>query len=328
MTVRTPPLAHVPRGHASYDLEISDEFRDFLNENGAALVNGRVGVVIMDYIEGADLATLLYREALRRTYDEGDPYAPEELEHLSFNELHRITANKLNFSTPGGRSRDENERGFEDEKVKAENAEKLFTTLEESGFVLPSAVLDQIRNTIDAFHRNNLYHNDLHERQIILKDGDLETPRAFIIDYGTASEKRPDPEPGRKIMDDEAVVRRLSRLTKTSEQRAREQTDAMLLEWNDRIDMLSKQPRLEGEYYSLRKAVEAGDYEVLESRLAYTSSNDTDLNNLLAMFIKIAKENPDWRDKIMDFLSTHEHDTKKRPFFHLQLRRAKEAIGR
>ena len=319
-------LAKVPKAHASYNLEISETFRKFLNDSGASLVDTSVGIVVMDYIEGADLATLLYREALKRTYREGDAYIPDELEHISFNELHRILGNKLHFATPGGKSRNENERGFEEEKVKSENAEKLFAALEASGFVLPPAVLEQVQNTIREWHRNNFYHNDLHERQIILKDGDLENPRAFIIDYGAASKRRPNAEPGKKVMDDEAIVRRLSRLTKTAGQKEKERSDEKTSHWNERITMIST-PRHETEYNALFKAVDSGDHEALNTLLAASSSTDTDLNNFLAMLIRIARETPDRGGTITDFLSIHERDTKKRPFFVRQVREAKEVVA-
>lgn len=321
------PLARVPKAHISRDVEISEGFQTFLNENGASLVNRKVGIVIMDYIEGIDLATLLYKEALERTYKDGDPYSLDELKDMPFNDLHRTLGNKLQFSTPGGKSRAENERGFEEEKIKNENAEKLFTALEENGFVLPPAILEQVENTIRSFHKNSFYHNDLHERQIILKDGNLENPQTFIIDYGTASESGANPEPGKKIMDDEAIIRRLKRLTKTNEQRAKEQKDGKSFEWNERISVIPKQPRLVKRYEILYEALKRNDQEALDAQLAYSSSTDIDLKNFLAMLIMLSRENPNQRNEVMNFLSAHEYDKDKRPFYASQVRVAKEILA-
>lgn len=321
------PFAHVPKSHASYDLEISDNFQRFLNENGAALTDRWVGVIVMDYIEGIDLATLLYREALFRTYQEGDLYAPEDLDHISFDDLHRLLGEKLHFAKPGGKSRDESERRYEEEKVNNENAERLFAVLEEKKFVLPPAILAQVQNTIEAFHKNRLFHNDLHERQIILKDGDLEDPKTFIIDYGTASEQRPSTEPGKKTMDDEAVVRRLSRLTKTAEQREKEHSEAKTSEWNDRIETLERQPRLEGQYRLIKTAVEMDDMPALDAHFLYSSSTDIEFKNFLAMLIALARKNKEWNGRIIDFLSGREHDTKKRPFIGAQLKQVRKILG-
>ncbi len=322
------PFAHVPKGHAAYDLEISEGFQRFLNEHGAALTDRRVGIVVMDYIEGIDLATLLYREALLRTYKEGDLYTPDDLDHISFDDLHRLLGEKLRFAKPGGKSRHEDERGYEEEKVKNENAERLFTVLEEKGFVLPPAILEQVQNTIEAFHKNRLFHNDLHERQIILKDGDLEDPKTFIIDYGTASDQRPGAEQGEKTMDDEAVVRRLSRLTKTPEQREKEYIEGKTSEWNDRIETLEQQPRLEGRYKLIRTAVEMDDMPALDAQLLYSSSTDIEFKNFLAMLIALARRNKKWNDRIVDFLSGYEHDTKKRPFIGAQIKQVREILER
>ncbi len=321
------PFAHVPKSHASYDLEISEDFQNFLNESGAALTDRRVGVVVMDYIEGIDLATLLYREALLRTYKEGDLYTPDDLDHISFNDLHRLLGDKLHFAKPGGKSRDENERRYEEEKVKNENAERLFAALEEKGFVLPPAILEQLQNTIEAFHKDHFFHNDLHERQIILKDGDLEDPKTFIIDYGMASNQYPNAEPGKKTMDDEAVVRRISRLTKTAEQREREHVEAKTSEWNDRIETLKRQSRFEGQYKSIRTAVEMDDVAALETQFLYSSSTDIEFKNFLATLIKLARKNEEWNARIIDFLSEHEYDTKKRPFIGAQIKQVKEILG-
>jgi hypothetical protein len=128
-------------------------------------------------------------------------------------------------------------------------------------------------------------------------------------------------------MDDGAIVRRLSRLTKTSEQRERECMELRKSEWNDRIAIISKQPRLEGQYKAVQKAMKNGDGEALEAQLSYSSNSDVDLKNFLAILIKISREKPDQRIQLMDFLSTHENDTKKRPFFISQLKQAKEILA-
>lgn len=320
------PLAEVPKAHAYYDMNVSREFQDYLNNNGAMLVDSKVGILVMDYIEGADLATILYREALKRTHEESDPYVMEEIDMMPFNELHHAVAKKLQFATPQGTSHSEGERIHKEERLRNENAERLFKTLEMKGFVLPRAVLDQIKNTTDAFHKNNFYHNDLHERQVILKDGDLTDPHVFIIDYGSSSTGAPGIEIDRKISDDGDILRRLERITKTLEEKQRDKAKSEMSEWNDRIATTSQNLRLEKIYTSLQEALRTRNDGVLETHFTSSISSDNDLDNFLAMLIRTARENHDTRGKIVSFLSLHEHDTKRRPFIIKRIRQAKEAI--
>jgi hypothetical protein len=66
----------------------------------------------MEFIEGDDLATALYREALKRKVDEiGTDRSGvyQNIDELSFAELEFYIANNFEFSTPGGKGANEAE---------------------------------------------------------------------------------------------------------------------------------------------------------------------------------------------------------------------------
>jgi serine/threonine protein kinase len=308
-------LAPVPETSDFYEIEISETFQEFLNQNGAHLTQKKVGVIFMDYIEGEDLATLLYKEALRR--QPGNPYVEEYIDTLSFNELHREVGAALHFARPGGKSRDEGERVFEEEMVKAANAKKLVQHLRKAGFTLPKEILTQLENTIDLLHRNGVFHNDLHERNVIIKDADLENPRSYVIDFGSATVgKKASGTRGIKISPDEAILDRLAPLLTTIRDEREAERSAERLQWEEKIIALKENSSFSQKYGAVREALlssEEGD-AALEKQLAIALAHDAGFEDFLVLLLIASREIPDRKDHIQHFLDDYIGTKKVRPF--------------
>lgn len=228
--------ARIPKPYFYRDFAVGKEAQEKIKgmtEKGYG--SERVEMFMMDFVPGDDVATVLYKEVIKRHEKTVDiaPHADE----LSFAELQDRVFQALNFSAPGGKSRDAGARELEMRKVFAENAEKLDAYLERRGFRVDPAVVSQMENTMDLFHRNGLAFRDGHQRNFMIS-GDYAAPAAgaakerppqvYVIDFGAATElegkrleevfREVDGDEGkdavvRNYPDDFMVARQLKRFT-------------------------------------------------------------------------------------------------------------------
>lgn len=183
------PLAMIPGVFRFRDLEISEDLRGHVVGLAPTLENeSRMEAFFMDFIDGRDLATILYEKVL-----EHHPRLVHlKAEDLPFEVLQREVALALEFRIPGGKSRDENERLFEEQKVYQENAQILYSYLAKLGLQLHPGILERVNNTMDLLHAHGLVHRDSHDRNIMVA-GDPwmhsesdPSPDVFLIDFGSA----------------------------------------------------------------------------------------------------------------------------------------------
>lgn len=230
------PVAGVPRPILYRDIEIADELQEKLKLAGVRSSSNRIELIVMDLIQGEDLAMIMYKEVLRK--HPRAVHLAAEIDSMTFQDLQDEVASVLHFASPGGKARDEAQRQFEEIKVMDMNAEKLYSFLDRSGFVLPENILDQLENALKILHEHGLYHRDAHHRNFFIQ-GDIsgkktegqEQPRAFIIDFGASvqvsenvdelavySQYEELESPAQRYVDDFALVRLLrKRLSGTRE---------------------------------------------------------------------------------------------------------------
>lgn len=247
-----PAYAGVPRPYFARNVEVSSATRELLKSKNVK-VGDHVGVIMMDFVPGDDLATKLLKEVMRRspdlrhyTADEGQLLPEYEKANFHKLPLDEIAA-AAGFSLPGGKAKSREEREWERQRVFDENEERLIAFLEERGFQIHPAILEQIRNTIDAFHRNGLVFRDGHHRNFMI-DGDIAlrpegkvaaVPRATVIDFGGSaaftgdyaaqeSDLYSDPVTGKRYKNDYAVIRELVHLAvPPAERRAKKESEFM-----------------------------------------------------------------------------------------------------
>jgi tRNA A-37 threonylcarbamoyl transferase component Bud32 len=261
------PIARIPRALGCDEIQVDKATQDRLNANGANIRDGRVGIITMDWIEGKDLAAVLHEELLRR---------------------------------------DPNNEGIQQGNIwDNPNFERLLRALEKTDFVLPEALLDQLKNTIDVMHSNKFYHNDLHLRNVILKDGDLENPQLYMIDFADATREKTDIQEaqGEYFLSDENIVNNLRPLTKSAEEKQKEYEKNILAEWNARVLLVEKQPKTLEQYQSMKLALEHGNTNMLEGQFAISSGKESDFENYLGNLLKMSRENEVYHQQIKEFLS-------------------------
>ncbi len=283
----TDSLARIPRAYGHYEIPVGAALKEFLNNSGAQLTGEKAGLIVMDYIEGEDLAAVLHREYLKRFSSEEDPYPSEDVSTPSF--------------------------------------ERLFQTLERSDFVLPREVVAQIERTVEALHANRLYHNDLHARNIILRKADLEKPQAFIIDFATATHDRP--ADGKDALADGNIINRLIPLAKTSEEKLHEERMRHEDEWNRRLAIIEDNPKSRQKYLDIKECFTGGDDRRLESQFIGSLTFDQDFKTFMGALLKIYREDPVQQDRIARFVVGQEGNRANRPFIIKKIREWKEVVG-
>lgn len=185
--------AKVPMLHGYCELPVTEGVKNKLESFGFDSSNKRADILFMDYIDGPDLATALYREVVKR--HPRTVHLKDLADDLDFQELQSEVSNALGFTVPGGKARDESERMIEQYRIMQMNMERLVTFLKRSGFRINPAIPKQITATMDLFHKNGLCLRDAHHRNFLVKghieageNGEGRPCEVYAIDFGTAKE--------------------------------------------------------------------------------------------------------------------------------------------
>jgi tRNA A-37 threonylcarbamoyl transferase component Bud32 len=266
------PLFRIPRAIGFEEIEVDEETEKFLNTQKALIVNGKVGVITMDWIEGKNLGVYLHEELLKRTSDQEDPQEAVSWDNRDFT--------------------------------------KMLRTLEKKGYVFPEEMLSQIKNGVQALHEGRLWHNDLHFGNfIVTPNGQI---YAIDFADATHEKINIEEDEGLYHLSDENIIRSLESLAKTPETKERERNGMMLKEWDERIAIIEKQPQAEAQYQSFKKALEANDMHLLEGALIGASGSDHDLDTYLGNLLRLSRENGEYHDRIKEFLSERLGDRKNK----------------
>lgn len=161
-------------------------------------------LILMDYVDGNDLATIIYDFILA-----GSNYDKVLLENMEFQEKQLLVAKILNLETPNN----SNPGNFIELVALRDNLRKIMNYLKRNGFHIDQSALDKIHNALKVLESNKIFHNDLHERNVMLdRNGN-----PFLIDFGRAVFDK-----NNQGNDDFAIIRRYSVLNQTeSENRNR-----------------------------------------------------------------------------------------------------------
>jgi hypothetical protein len=258
--------ARVPKPIEFRTIKLSDETRQTLESQGAKLATGEAEVILMDYIEGQDLQEVFYRWIVAHAPEDKE-YAKVDAETASFELLHRAVSGILDFKYSRGE--------LTDEEV-LERRKKVYSALKRTGFKMPAGIVDQIHNTRQLLHRNNIYHNDEHERNFMVSDGQV-----FMIDFSRASESLPKEEMGVSI---ENQLVDLSPEVKERESRQRETENASM------IQRMAREINFRDRYPSVFVHADRGGVELqrhLINRALGTGTSESELDNFFALLVNL-----------------------------------------
>jgi hypothetical protein len=174
--------ARIPEPYLFKELPINnDDFRQMLNVDGLNPRQQKIEIILMDLVDGEDLATKVYKSVIRNHTD--CVYLQErDIETMRIEDLQDEVGRVLGFKLPGGKSKNPIERAQEAEKVFNENVAMMISFLANKGVKFDPRIFSKIKNTVDLLHRHQLYHRDLHERNVMVgSNGEI-----HLIDFGEA----------------------------------------------------------------------------------------------------------------------------------------------
>jgi hypothetical protein len=289
-------LALIPKPHFLADEEIGEKESQYLNSMGAHLKD-RAGMIFMDYIPGEDLLARMCKFVVSQK--EGSLSA-EEVAALSPDAAKMEASRLLQVSaelSSGGTTLDRS----------AAWREALLRSLvtfighhqEEFSASLPSDALTRLRNTLTGLHREKVYHNDLHERNVMVTSSDV-----FVIDFGRSDDQPFSREFAKDAvgMDDSWITEELlskmlpeSKQTESDNMRTRLRTmSEQVLERGLHRPLLERlrQAGRAGLEYEWNNAVAMGKLEELTAKMLGVVADDASPKESREQFREFLSEQP------------------------------------
>ena len=159
----------------SVDLRLHPELKEKINHDDVH-IDEKVNVMSMDFLRGENYDYYVHKEALL-----AQGFSQEECEGKGYEWM------RANLSSLGLVGMEGTNFGADDLKyLNRSNLEALSKFLGQRK-ALPEEVFEKVRNTLDLAHENNIFHRDLHERNLFLQlDENREIVDVSIIDWGEA----------------------------------------------------------------------------------------------------------------------------------------------
>jgi len=253
-------VCRIPNAFIAEDRHITDKTRVLLNGYGAELKD-RAELIVMDYVDGKDLGTIMYDFVLS-----GTGIDQEFLDDLSYEEKEQQVGNIIGFEVPSGEGSSPEEIESERSLVFARNEQKLITYMRKHGFILDPNIIDALERSIHILHKNKLHHNDIHKRNVMIgRDG---TP--YLIDFG-----RSGAHPDENGLEDLAAPRMWHPLTKTFEQDALEKEVLTAKEILRTTERMMQQPQFQDKFMRLKNEIEERGVTALSSELGRARGSDS-----------------------------------------------------
>lgn len=184
-------VAQVPRPYSWHDLPIKNEEQRNLvaGKLGYGQDDDRLAMLVMDFVDGDDIATFLFKEIIR-SGKYGLEKLKDSVDQMSFATLQGVIQRKLNYASPADKPL--GEREAHKEMVADENYGLLSKAVEACDVSISKSVRPMLEKSLKILHQKGIIHRDLHHRNVMLgKDGSV-----YIIDFGKAllnsGEKRDD----------------------------------------------------------------------------------------------------------------------------------------
>jgi len=267
-------VAKVPKPIIIRTQHLSESDKQYL-KNQAPFIEDKAEMILMDFIEGKDLATYIYDFILsKHGYDENS------IQNMEFEQKQATISGLINFEIP-----ENTEHGdFKDIIAMRDNVRKLMSYLKKTDFHIDENILDQIKKSLDILESNRIFHNDLHERNIIIDNGG----QPYIIDFGRSVDNKSNQE-----SDDMAIVRRYKELNK-------EEKDDDLKNWESLIDRISKSDRWIQISKKWKGYLDSNKENIIFEIILSSSADESYFSQLLATLANLV--NIEYKEKILNII--------------------------
>lgn len=294
-------LARVPKPILYREIDIQKDTQDHLNRLGARLTD-KVAVVMMEYVPGKDVAVHFYDFVLS-THN----YDSAVLDEMGLDEKQQLVAQLLHFRAPGGRSGDEGEREYERMHVMTENAGLLVQFLGERGLRVNSTIIEKVQRTTQLLHGNGIWHNDLHERNVMVGDLAKEDSPVFLVDFGSAGDRNESRSSGEMRANDDTLIMRLRAVNKVAEAKTEERRliEEEILGLRER---LQERGRWDTEYAKVKESFIGNGRKYLDNQFVAAVLRAGDLDQLM-LFVDGLLNDPavgeEQKKEVAEFIRHH-----------------------
>jgi len=174
-------VAKIPRPYIFRDMPVKTEALQMALglRYGLDRKMENVEIILMDLIEGDDLATIFYKEVVR-THPRLVHHR-NRVDDYNFTDLQYIVPGVLGFNRPGGKGKNFADKAYEKESVMDNNAQLLYDYLKKVGFKIDRNFVKTLKRSLKLMHQHGIYHRDLHLRNVMRGSDGL----PYIIDFGT-----------------------------------------------------------------------------------------------------------------------------------------------
>jgi hypothetical protein len=281
--------AQTPRPSQFVVLELTEEERSHLNSFGAHLANQQpVEAFDMSFIEGKDFARIVYEEVIGRCTPEEligflrPDEQPRDLieEAASLEYLFDIVSHVLKLENP--LKVDATGVPQNDVRTLWKNSKKIFEFLTSRGFQVHPSIVSQLDTAVSILHKNGIYHNDLHERNLMIEGRiDDASGKVWILDFGASHRKSSELETYR---DDMSLVRLLEACVKTKEERVAHEQHVRKSELEQEILGHLTNPTVVGIFDRFEKLGKENRIQSIARSVAYSLKPKFELSALKLLF--------------------------------------------
>jgi tRNA A-37 threonylcarbamoyl transferase component Bud32 len=181
--------AKIPEPLFYSDITVDSDVADNLRSQDIDLNDSNhVEILLMDWIPGEDLMTQMYKKVLE--YFPNHPVLPSNTD--DFQQLRYAASILLGLETPNLSVITAAQKENNEAITYRRNIDKLLNFLEKKGLEINPKIAEQLEACVNHLHRNSVWHNDIHERNIIItgdifEKGEGAAVMTYLIDFGTAT---------------------------------------------------------------------------------------------------------------------------------------------
>ncbi len=176
---RRSAFASIPQPRIFADLPVHEHLAQTLRDKGVH-ADERVSILLMDLVDGDDIATTLYRSVLAG-HPDAKHLAHEDLSCWPFHELSQEVA-RLFYARP----RHTDTTHDAEYRMMLQNAERLMHECGRVGIRIDEWIIAQISNSLRALKYQGVLLRDAHPRNFMVTGSLTQGGCASIVDFGEA----------------------------------------------------------------------------------------------------------------------------------------------
>jgi hypothetical protein len=285
--------ARIPALSSSRDVDFDNETKAEIERRfRASIVGDKAQLIVMEYVDGEDLATIFYKWILENERR----YASEQTDQMDFKELYEEVAKTLNFEMlPDGEIDDPRALELAEWKTSSRNTAKLYDYLHKNHFPLSPEIVSQLEKTLTLLHaKAHITHGDAFERNVMIQGGTQvfrenqpdQRKQSYLIDFGEARDHEVEG------VDDFAIIRRLKKLLASPKEETEMNRKKIYDEINAKANRLSTNRQWQETYSLIKKLLSENPDKALATAWSRTAGQGE--NSIDAFFItmkRLANEN-------------------------------------